>query len=59
MSVLGRIRDAIRGEDADDCDFRCEGCGAGFDLQRQECPHCGSYSIDSASFDDIERSDKP
>jgi len=51
MSVLGRIRDAIRGDDAGSYDFECGDCGAGFDLQRQECPHCGSYSIDSAAFD--------
>jgi rRNA maturation endonuclease Nob1 len=54
MSVLGRIRDAIRSEDAADYDFECDGCGAGFDLQRQVCPHCGSYSIDSASFLDAD-----
>jgi len=51
MSVLGRIRDALRGEDVGSSDFECDGCGAGFDLQRQVCPHCGSYSIDTATFD--------
>jgi uncharacterized OB-fold protein len=55
MSVLGRIRAAIRSEDEIDRDFECQNCGSGFDLQRQVCPDCGSYSIDSVAFSDVDR----
>lgn len=48
MRVIGKIRSALvndtRGE------YRCQQCGAGFELDRQVCPVCGGYRIESTEW---------
>ena len=33
--------------------YECASCGREFELNRQVCPHCGSYRIERSSYDDL------
>ncbi len=33
--------------------YECGHCGESFELNRQQCPHCGSYRIERSRYDDL------
>jgi len=48
MRVIGRIRSALVNEASGN--YRCQQCGAEFELDRQVCPVCGGYRIESVEW---------
>ena len=48
MRVIGRIRSAFA--DGASGDYRCQDCGTEFELDRQVCPVCGGYRIESVEW---------
>lgn len=48
MRVIGKIRSALANEASGE--YRCQQCGAEFELDRQVCPVCGGYRIESIEW---------
>ena len=48
MRVIGKIRSALANEASGE--YRCQQCGAEFELDRQVCPVCGGYRIESVEW---------
>jgi len=48
MRVIGRIRSAFADEASGD--YRCQECGAEFELDRQVCPVCGGCHIEAVEW---------
>jgi rRNA maturation endonuclease Nob1 len=48
MRVIGKIRSAFANNASGN--YRCQQCNAEFELDRQVCPVCGGYSIESTEW---------
>ena len=54
MSYLERLRGRIRAaNDADETEYVCRNCEAGFDERWQVCPECGGYSVRRREWDSV------
>jgi hypothetical protein len=53
-SVFERLKRFTRPREPGGQDYVCQGCGAGFDVQRQVCTECGGYHIERTGWNDFE-----
>jgi lipopolysaccharide biosynthesis regulator YciM len=44
------LRGIFGGKSPDDAPYRCVNCGTTLSVQYQQCPECGSYTIDRAAW---------
>ena len=52
MTLTRRVRELIR-ERGQGGVYECGNCGESFELNRQQCPCCGSYRIERSRYDDL------